>query len=99
MGRNQSGIPTHCYSKELMLDVAENLPNLLDLGPDAASIKAVRPMADAPVFMSYPPVMGSPARYRITCSVKVTFSNGLMKYGMFEESQDEYGQVKVSFNG
>lgn len=98
-GRNPNGIPLRCNSQELVSDVRNNLPDLLNLGPGAATITGVSPLMDSPIVMPFPPIGGSPARYSLYCQVQVHFSNGLVKYGAFREYQDEYGQVMVRFGG
>ena len=87
-----TSMPASCESEMLKDDVRANLPRILGLGPDAASIVEVDPFPSTAIYKT--PRGGDV----IECDhVEVHWSNGLVTVGTFKEWQDDYGQIDVGW--
>lgn len=92
-------IPMSCDTGTLRMDAGSQTPTLIyGHATPGVYVTSVEPLHDTPRVMAYPSINGRPARYMLTCPVKLTWNNGNVQYGTFTESQDANGQVVVSFN-
>ena len=86
-----TSMPGSCEAPMLQDDVRQNLPGVLGLGPNAATIVSVHYVGGESLYKT--PRGGDV----IECYLEVHWSNGLMTPGTFKEWQDQYGQVDVGW--
>lgn len=90
-------IPNDCLSNQAEADMKSQIPVALDLGPDAATVKYVTPMANLSSHAYFPSMNGNQELRVLQCPVQISWSNGMHQVGTFEEWEDRYGQIRVYF--
>ncbi|CAB3742670.1 hypothetical protein LMG22037_06621 [Paraburkholderia phenoliruptrix] len=88
-----SGIPQNCQAPLAHDMEVANIPNLLELGANAARIISIKTLGGTEAYQY------APGLYRIDCSLIVHWSNGTTDYGYrFSMWQDKYGGLKGSYS-